>query len=166
MFLSPIFGGCKYTNYFLFINKKPEFQWLGMLITLLRPASATWSITERRQRICHFATITQVWGRFCEWRCPKHDQNARKRDRHAEFQAKSCVTISATCNTSLLWHIHPCDQGPSRRFSGKKLRDGKKNGVFRRKCCDWRENFHTFAMTSWHFERDVANDRRERRCKR
>ena len=33
MFLSPIFGGCKYTNNFLFINKKPEIQHLGLLIT-------------------------------------------------------------------------------------------------------------------------------------
>ena len=34
MFFTPYFGGCKYTNYFLFINKNIEFQWLGMLITL------------------------------------------------------------------------------------------------------------------------------------
>ena len=33
MFFTPYFGGCKYTNYFLFINKNIEFQWLGMLIT-------------------------------------------------------------------------------------------------------------------------------------
>ncbi len=30
---SPYFGGCKYTNYFLFINKKPEFQRIVLLIT-------------------------------------------------------------------------------------------------------------------------------------
>lgn len=34
MFLSPKIWGCKYTNYFLFINKKPEFQHLDLLITL------------------------------------------------------------------------------------------------------------------------------------
>ena len=33
MFISPYFGGCKYTNYFLFINKNIEFQHLGLLIT-------------------------------------------------------------------------------------------------------------------------------------
>ena len=33
MFLSPIFGGCKYTNNFLFINNNIEFQHLGLLIT-------------------------------------------------------------------------------------------------------------------------------------
>ena len=33
MFVYPIFGGCKYTNNFLFINKNIEFQRLGMLIT-------------------------------------------------------------------------------------------------------------------------------------
>ena len=33
MFLSPIFGGCKYTNYFLFINKNIVFQYFGLLIT-------------------------------------------------------------------------------------------------------------------------------------
>ena len=33
MFISPYFGGCKYTNNFLFINKNIEFQYLGLLIT-------------------------------------------------------------------------------------------------------------------------------------
>jgi len=36
MFLSPKIWGCKYTNYFLFINKKPVFQHFEVLIT---PAS-------------------------------------------------------------------------------------------------------------------------------
>ena len=33
MFVYPIFWGCKYTNNFLFINKKAEFQHLKLLIT-------------------------------------------------------------------------------------------------------------------------------------
>ncbi len=33
MFITPYFGGCKYTNNFLFINKNIEFQWFGLLIT-------------------------------------------------------------------------------------------------------------------------------------
>ena len=33
MFITPYFGGCKYTNNFLFINKNIEFQCLGLLIT-------------------------------------------------------------------------------------------------------------------------------------
>ena len=33
MFVYPIFWGCKYTNNFLFINKKPEFQQFKLLIT-------------------------------------------------------------------------------------------------------------------------------------
>ena len=33
MFLPPKIWGCKYTNYFLFINKKPVFQHFGLLIT-------------------------------------------------------------------------------------------------------------------------------------
>ena len=33
MFITPYFGGCKYTNYFLFINKKPVFQCFELLIT-------------------------------------------------------------------------------------------------------------------------------------
>ncbi len=37
MFLSPKIWGSKYTNYFLFINKKPEFQCFGLLITLSSP---------------------------------------------------------------------------------------------------------------------------------
>ena len=35
MFISPYFGGCKYTNNFLFINKNIEFQHFVLLITLL-----------------------------------------------------------------------------------------------------------------------------------
>ena len=33
MFISPYFGGCKYTNNFLFINKNTVFQCVGLLIT-------------------------------------------------------------------------------------------------------------------------------------
>ena len=33
MFISPYFGGCKYTNNFLFINKNIEFQYFVLLIT-------------------------------------------------------------------------------------------------------------------------------------
>ncbi len=36
MFISPYFGGCKYTNNFLFINKNIEFQYFGLLITSAR----------------------------------------------------------------------------------------------------------------------------------
>jgi len=33
MFISPYFGGCKYTNNFLFFNKNIEIQYIGLLIT-------------------------------------------------------------------------------------------------------------------------------------
>ena len=33
MFVYPIFRGCKYTNFFLFINKTDEFQRFELLIT-------------------------------------------------------------------------------------------------------------------------------------
>ena len=33
MFITPYFGGCKYTNKFLFINKNIEFQHFVLLIT-------------------------------------------------------------------------------------------------------------------------------------
>ena len=33
MFITPYFGGCKYTNNFLFINKNIEFQHFDLLIT-------------------------------------------------------------------------------------------------------------------------------------
>lgn len=48
MFLSPKIWGCKYTNYFLFINKKPVFQHFGLLITPDRHPSATsWQLLLR-----------------------------------------------------------------------------------------------------------------------
>ena len=39
MFITPYFGGCKYTNNFLFINKNIEIQHLDLLITFSRPRS-------------------------------------------------------------------------------------------------------------------------------
>ena len=39
MFLSPKIWGCKYTNNFLFINKKAVFQHFGVLITLTAMAA-------------------------------------------------------------------------------------------------------------------------------
>ena len=48
MFFTPYFGGCKYTNYFLFINKNIEFQWLGLLITPNRyPSATSWQLLLR-----------------------------------------------------------------------------------------------------------------------
>ena len=41
MFISPYFGGCKYTNNFLFINKKAEFQHIDLLITLSKTSPQT-----------------------------------------------------------------------------------------------------------------------------
>ena len=38
MFFTPYFGGCKYTNKFLFINKIIVFQHFALLITPGRPA--------------------------------------------------------------------------------------------------------------------------------
>ena len=35
MFITPYFGGCKYTNNFLFINKNIVFQHFVLLITFL-----------------------------------------------------------------------------------------------------------------------------------
>ena len=37
MFITPYFGGCKYTNNFLFINKNPVFQCFELLITFPMP---------------------------------------------------------------------------------------------------------------------------------
>ena len=46
MFITPYFGGCKYTNKFLFINKNIVFQHFDLLITLSPRASQ--HISERR----------------------------------------------------------------------------------------------------------------------
>ena len=40
MFFTPYFGGCKYTNKFLFINKIIVFQHFDLLITILHPDAA------------------------------------------------------------------------------------------------------------------------------
>ena len=38
MFITPLFGGCKYTNKFLIINKNIEFQPFEVLITFAKPS--------------------------------------------------------------------------------------------------------------------------------
>ena len=48
MLISPYFGGCKYTNNFLFINKNLVFQHFALLITL--PASLLPSISRAISR--------------------------------------------------------------------------------------------------------------------
>ena len=48
MFFTPYFGGCKYTNNFLFINKNIVFQHFGLLITFkMRPSNALSAYTPR-----------------------------------------------------------------------------------------------------------------------
>ena len=64
MFLSPIFGGCKYTNYFLFINKNVEFQYFGLLITLSRHNIFRQKSTEGQNEQNAFATFRKflyIW---------------------------------------------------------------------------------------------------------
>ena len=51
MFITPYFGGCKYTNKFLFINKNIVFQHFGLLIT--SPSVS-------------FMTVSQVLDGFCD----------------------------------------------------------------------------------------------------
>ena len=77
MFITPYFGGCKYTNYFLFINKNIEFQWLGMLITSDRhPPATSWQLllrllpnslysgSENKDKTMKTATAVQSFGHF------------------------------------------------------------------------------------------------------
>ena len=41
MFITPYFGGCKYTNNFLFINKNIVFQHFGLLITFIKNSTVS-----------------------------------------------------------------------------------------------------------------------------
>ena len=66
MFLSPYFWGCKYTNYFLFINKNTEFQCFGLLITL----SAVYFSTPHHQSRGHPSALPHQ--PFCKNREQHH----------------------------------------------------------------------------------------------
>ena len=121
MFISPYFGGCKYTNNFLFINKNIVFQHFGVLITFpARPSevtsnSPTFCLNQPISDItlpssCHFGTdlsfrpngvngeiplptILQKIVRFTDGRCLKRCFKARKRHRPTLFQAFRCRTV-------------------------------------------------------------------------
>ena len=121
MFITPYFGGCKYTNNFLFINKNIVFQHFGVLITFpARPSevtsnSPTFCLNQPISDItlpssCHFGTdlsfrpngvngeiplptILQKIVRFTDGRCLKRCFKARKRHRPTLFQAFRCRTV-------------------------------------------------------------------------
>ena len=163
MFISPYFGGCKYTNNFLFINKNIVFQHFGVLITFpARPSeiasnSPTFCLINRSRishypppvisaPICHFdrtewmeksllPTILQKIVRFTDGRCPKRCFKARKRHRPTLFQAFRCRTV-------------------------------RQKTFWRSETMNIRKTFIDLYVISYHFERDAAKDRRERTCKR
>ena len=100
MFFTPYFGGCKYTNYFLFINKNIEFQWLGLLITPNRyPSATSWQLLLRLLPDSLYsgsgnvspgrktATTVQYFGHFSVRWCRKRIREAYKQDRCAVFLA-------------------------------------------------------------------------------
>ena len=51
MFITPYFGGCKYTNNFLFINKNPVFQHFELLITFLSTTAGFPVRTGRTEKV-------------------------------------------------------------------------------------------------------------------
>ncbi len=68
MFVYPIFWGCKYTNNFLFINKKAEFQHIKLLITSISPIPAgSWNFHISQQSLAYFriapAVVTETGSR-------------------------------------------------------------------------------------------------------
>ena len=61
MFITPYFGGCKYTNKFLFINKNTEFQCFELLITFgTRPSGLL------LYSAASLVTVSQVFGLVCD----------------------------------------------------------------------------------------------------
>ena len=80
MFITPYFGGCKYTNNFLFINKNIVFQHFGLLITFPFPLPPVRRLGPSVRlsadfmtdggRIAHFkaqnSTVSQLFARFVD----------------------------------------------------------------------------------------------------
>ena len=72
MFLSPIFRGCKYTNYFLFINKNTEFQCFGLLITL----SAVYFAILPKEKGPHHLSDSVSFCIFGSWKLAERSRHA------------------------------------------------------------------------------------------
>ncbi len=65
MFITPYFGGCKYTNNFLFINKNIEIQHLDMLITFSRHRNPQQSGRQNRNKARFPGKAEEFYISFC-----------------------------------------------------------------------------------------------------
>ena len=158
MFITPYFGGCKYTNYFLFINKNIEFQWLGLLITFAVQPSPHGSRVWLAELEHGFMLLSSA-PLICLRKAMPSARTTTNGDRCAAFLTFGRTAIAKT-------GVKAIKRLPLCRVSGITAYSGRKELIFEWKRAGLWEMFYSFAMTSWHFERDVANDRRERTCKR
>ena len=74
MYITPYFGGCKYTNNFLFINKNIEIQCIGLLITTIFPyRPCPFHHLDRAEQVERFpAIVRQLFVCFSVGKSPKH----------------------------------------------------------------------------------------------
>ena len=152
MFGSLYFRGCKYTNKILFINKNIVFQHFVLLITchLDRVPLCHLDRAERVERSPlpaflpekHNAIPPEAQRQTVRQLLGQiHVGRCRKRRQNTPKRDRPSCFSTFWCRT--VWKS---------AFSGRNL-----HGI--------RESFYRFVLTSWHFERDVANDGRERKCK-
>ena len=93
MFHSPIFGGCKYTNIFLFINKNTVFQRFDLLITFCAGLPPLSFSTPCHDCSPYVSTIRRVFGEIPACRYRKQGSRAPKQHRRSGFPVFSCPSV-------------------------------------------------------------------------
>ena len=143
MFITPYFGGCKYTNNFLFINKNTVFQHVGLLIT---PACLLPDIPSKSGLHVMLIYLSRSALSSCPIRSGISPSRPRNRkcnhricDRQAEFGAFLCLTVPKT-------RVLSPKTGPTGRVSCKTLPDGREHDILWRKYRNCQGNFYTFVL--------------------
>ena len=129
MFITPYFGGCKYTNNFLFINKNIVFQHFVLLITChlgrfpVRPGMTKGGSLSSRPSGAS-GEISTPGAPPRKTQC--HPSRSATTDRPTTFWAILCRTAPKTAAK------HP-KTGPSIMFFAILMSDGLKVSIFRKK---------------------------------
>ena len=124
MFITPYFGGCKYTNNFLFINKNIVFQHFVLLITFpARPSevasnSPTFCLINR-SRISHYPPPVISTERS-EWRNPSSRPSYRKSSDSLMDGAPNAVSKPENGTVLLYFRLFDAGRSDKRHFEDLK----------------------------------------------
>ena len=166
MFFTPYFGGCKYTNKILFINKIIVFQHFDLLITPVFYATPLSCHVRLQGQTLNRSRVRPLWKPTRSFEGVFVSDGTRNTTKTPENG-----TVTQNFRQKVAWRYPKAGVGGRKRDRQAKFRAKLCLTVGSTAFCGEntaivRQTFIHLPMTSWHFERDVENDRRERTCKR